>query len=77
MSASSQHHAPSEFPPPVDSQVEFIKRGLDPEDDLIEVGVAIVGGGTAGLAAANRLLQPARGRSRIARATGGGPGCGD
>jgi electron-transferring-flavoprotein dehydrogenase len=49
--------APSEFPPPVDPQVEFIKRGLDAEDDLIEVGVAIVGGGTAGLAAANRLLQ--------------------
>ncbi len=52
-----RHHAPSEFPPPVDSQDEFIKRGLDPEDDLIEVGVAIIGGGTAGLAAANRLLQ--------------------
>jgi electron-transferring-flavoprotein dehydrogenase len=49
--------APSEFPPPVDPQVEFIKRGLDAEDDLIEVGVAIVGGGTAGLACANRLLQ--------------------
>jgi electron-transferring-flavoprotein dehydrogenase len=48
---------PSEFPPPVDPQAEFIKRGLDDEDDLIEVGVAIVGGGTAGLAAANRLLQ--------------------
>ena len=30
---------------------------LEPEDDLIEVGVAIVGGGTAGLATANRLLQ--------------------
>jgi electron-transferring-flavoprotein dehydrogenase len=52
-----RHHAPSEFPPPVDSRDEFIKRGLDPEDDLIEVGVAIIGGGTAGLAAANRLLQ--------------------
>jgi electron-transferring-flavoprotein dehydrogenase len=50
-------HSPSEFPPPVDPQVEFIKRGLDDEDDLIEVGVAIVGGGTAGLAAANRLMQ--------------------
>src|ERR1700744_1750590 len=49
--------APAAFPPPVDSQKEFIKRGLDPEDELIEVGVAIVGGGTAGLAAANRLLQ--------------------
>jgi electron-transferring-flavoprotein dehydrogenase len=50
-------HAPSEFPPPVDPQAEFVKRGLDPEDEIIEVGVAIVGGGTAGLAAANRLLQ--------------------
>jgi electron-transferring-flavoprotein dehydrogenase len=49
--------APDEFPPPVDSQREFIKRGLDAEDELIEVGVAIVGGGTAGLACANRLLQ--------------------
>ena len=51
------HHAPSEFPPPVDSQKEFIKRELDDEEELIEVGVAIVGGGTAGLACANRLLQ--------------------
>jgi len=48
---------PAQFPPPVDSQAEFVKRGLDPEDELIEVGVAIVGGGTAGLACANRLLQ--------------------
>jgi electron-transferring-flavoprotein dehydrogenase len=50
-------HAPSEFPPPVDSVKEFIKRGLDSEDERIDVGVAIVGGGTAGLACANRLLQ--------------------
>jgi electron-transferring-flavoprotein dehydrogenase len=49
--------APAAFPPPVNSQKEFIKRGLDDEDELIEVGVAIVGGGTAGLACANRLLQ--------------------
>ncbi|HEV7161793.1 MAG TPA: electron transfer flavoprotein, partial [Solirubrobacteraceae bacterium] len=49
--------APAAFPPPVDSVKEFVKRGLDPEDELIEVGVAIVGGGTAGLACANRLLQ--------------------
>jgi len=41
----------------VDSRKEFVKRGLDPEDELIEVGVVIVGGGTAGLACANRLLQ--------------------
>jgi electron-transferring-flavoprotein dehydrogenase len=49
--------APAEYPPPVDSQKEFIKRQVDAEDERIEVGVAIVGGGTAGLATANRLLQ--------------------
>ena len=49
--------APSEYPPPVSSPEEFIKRELDSEDERIEVGVAIVGGGTAGLACANRLLQ--------------------
>src|ERR1700712_3162435 len=48
---------PELYPPPVDPQKEFVKRGLDAEDELIEVGVAIVGGGTAGLACANRLLQ--------------------
>jgi electron-transferring-flavoprotein dehydrogenase len=49
--------APSEYPPPVDSVKEFIKHGLESEEERIEVGVAIVGGGTAGLACANRLLQ--------------------
>ena len=49
--------APAAYPPPVDTQAEFIKRELDPEDERIDVGVAIVGGGTAGLATANRLLQ--------------------
>src|SRR3954467_8066008 len=48
---------PAAYPPPVDTQKEFIKRDLDAEDERIEVGVAIVGGGTAGLATANRLLQ--------------------
>jgi electron-transferring-flavoprotein dehydrogenase len=56
-SSNGGRPAPAQFPPPVDPTGEFIKRGLDPEDELIEVGVAIVGGGTAGLAAANRLLQ--------------------
>jgi electron-transferring-flavoprotein dehydrogenase len=57
MASKNSHPAPSEFPPPVDSLKEFVKRGLDPEDELIEVGIAIVGGGTAGLACANRILQ--------------------
>src|ERR1700716_4094082 len=57
MAGSNGHHAPSEYPPPVDSVKEFIKRELDSEDERIDVGVAIVGGGTAGLACANRLLQ--------------------
>ncbi len=57
MSHANGKVVPAAFPPPVDSPGEFIKRGLDAEDELIEVGVAIVGGGTAGLACANRLLQ--------------------
>ncbi len=57
MSSHNGKVAPAAFPPPVDSPREFVKDGLDPEEDLIEVGVVIVGGGTAGLACANRLLQ--------------------
>src|SRR3954451_16344011 len=49
--------APSEFPPPVDSAGEFLGPPTDAEDERIEVGVAIVGGGQAGLACAIRLLQ--------------------
>lgn len=48
---------PAAYPPPVDSPDEFIKHGLDGEDEIIEVGIAVVGGGTAGLACANRILQ--------------------
>jgi electron-transferring-flavoprotein dehydrogenase len=48
---------PADFPPPVDAKAEFVKHGLDGENERIEIGVAIVGGGSAGLACANRLLQ--------------------
>jgi electron-transferring-flavoprotein dehydrogenase len=57
MAGANGKVVPAAFPPPVEPQKEFIKRGLDDPDELIEVGVAIVGGGTAGLACANRLLQ--------------------
>src|SRR4051795_6402016 len=48
---------PAEFPPPVDSGTEFVGAPTDPEDERIEVGVVIVGGGPAGLACAVRLMQ--------------------
>jgi electron-transferring-flavoprotein dehydrogenase len=48
--------APSEFPPPFDSK-DVIGPPTDAPEDRIEVGVAIVGGGPAGLACANKLMQ--------------------
>jgi len=54
--ARGRRVVPADYPPPVDSPREFVRRELDGEEDRIEVGVAIVGGGTAGLACANRLL---------------------
>jgi len=47
---------PSEFPPPFDP-ADAIGPPTDPVEDRIEVGVAIVGGGPAGLACANKLMQ--------------------
>src|SRR5436190_10890046 len=49
--------APVEFPPPVDSASEFVGPPTDPEEERIEVGVVIVGGGPGGLACAIRLMQ--------------------
>src|SRR5437764_1169828 len=46
MSVANGAVEPAAFPPPVDSPREFIKQGLDPEAELIEVGLAMVGGGT-------------------------------
>src|SRR6188508_789950 len=57
MSQSNGRVAPSQFPPPVDSAREFIGPPTDAEDERIEVGIAIVGGGPAGLACAIRLTQ--------------------
>src|ERR671916_354745 len=49
--------APIEYAPPVDSAKEFVGAPTDPEDERIEVGVVIVGGGPGGLACAIRLTQ--------------------
>ena len=49
--------APIEFPPPVDSAKEFVGPPVDPEDERIEVGVAIVGGGWIGLEVAADARQ--------------------
>ena len=47
---------PSDFPPPF-AVAEAIAQPTDPEDERIEVGIAIVGAGPAGLACAIRLGQ--------------------
>lgn len=61
--------APSEYPPPFDSE-EVITVPTDPEDERIEVGAAIVGGGPAGLAAAVRMLQLLEDRPALAEKLG-------
>jgi len=48
---------PADFPPPINPAEEFITQITDPEEERIEVGVAIVGGGPAGLACAIKLMQ--------------------
>src|SRR5436190_20310568 len=48
--------APSAYPPPFNA-ADYIVPPTEPEEDRIEVGVAIVGGGPAGLACAIRLMQ--------------------
>jgi electron-transferring-flavoprotein dehydrogenase len=48
--------APAKFPPPFDP-ADVVGPPSDAPDDRIEVGVAIVGGGPAGLACANRVMQ--------------------
>src|SRR3954451_22584258 len=56
MAAPGAAVEPQEFPPPFDEH-DLIAAPTDPEDERIEVGVAIVGGGPAGLACADKLLD--------------------
>jgi electron-transferring-flavoprotein dehydrogenase len=62
--------APVEYPPPVQSHKEFIGPPTDPEDERIEVGVAVVGGGPAGLACAIRLMQLLEDAPQLAESLG-------
>src|SRR5919109_4711887 len=62
--------APAEFPPPVRPAEEFVTEPTDPEEERIEVGVAIVGGGPAGLACAIKLMQLLEGEPELAEQLG-------
>src|SRR5918999_1504327 len=48
---------PLDYFPKVNPPEEFVTGITDPEDERIEVGVVIVGGGPAGLACAIRMMQ--------------------
>ena len=61
---------PAEFPPPVKPAEEFIAPITDPEEERIEVGVAIVGGGPAGLACAIKLMQLLEGEPELTEKLG-------
>ena len=61
--------APAEYPPAFDSE-DVISKPTDPEDERIEVGIAIVGAGPAGLACANKVLQLLEDRPELAERLG-------
>ena len=60
---------PADFAPASSAQ-DFIAEPTDPVDERIEVGVCIVGGGPAGLAAAIRIGQMLEERPELAEALG-------
>ncbi|MBD0290101.1 MAG: electron transfer flavoprotein, partial [Thermoleophilia bacterium] len=61
--------APVQYPPPFDPR-EFVVEPSDPREERIEVGILIVGGGPAGLAAAVRAGQLLRERPELAKRLG-------
>src|SRR6476661_6303065 len=62
--------APAEFPPPVDPAEDYVTEPTDPEEERIEVGVAIAGGGPAGLACAIKLMQLLEGEPELTEKLG-------
>jgi electron-transferring-flavoprotein dehydrogenase len=61
---------PLDYAPDVKPPEEFVAQPTDPEDERIEVGVVIVGGGPAGLACAIRLTQLLEDEPSLAEALG-------
>lgn len=61
--------APSEFPPPFDP-ASHVGAPTDAEDERLEAGIVIVGGGPAGLACANRLMQLLEGEPELTEQLG-------
>src|SRR2546423_8947494 len=62
--------APAGYPPPVGPAEEFVSEPTDPEEERIEVGVAIVGGGPAGLACAIKIMQLLENEPELAEGLG-------
>src|SRR5437773_1769731 len=62
--------APIDYLPRINPPEEFVGPPTDPEDERIEVGVVIVGGGPAGLSCAIRLTQLLEGEPALAESLG-------
>jgi electron-transferring-flavoprotein dehydrogenase len=62
--------APAKYPPEISPAEEFVGPPTDSEDERIEVGVAIVGGGPAGLACAIKLMQLLEDEPKVAERLG-------
>jgi electron-transferring-flavoprotein dehydrogenase len=57
--------APARYAPGLVPGKEWVGPPTDPEDERVEVGVAVVGGGPAGLACSIRLMQLLEGEPRL------------